>query len=84
MVFPEWGLGWGQSNKGATVTGSGAVGGGDDSVFITDMTRWFATHRVFEATFWDFGSSSVAGTRNPSVRLAFGTIGSTRSRLVHQ
>ena len=51
MVFPEWGLGWGQSNNGAAVTGSGAVGGGDNSVFITDMTRWFATHRVFEATY---------------------------------
>ncbi len=84
MVFPEWGLGWGQSNNGAAVTGSGAVGGGDNSVFITDMTRWFATHRVFEATYWDFGSSSVAGTRNQSVRLAFGTIGTTTSRLAHQ
>ena len=84
MVFPEWGLGWGQSDKGAAVTGSAAVGGGDDSVFITDMTRWFAAHRVFEATFWDFGSSSVAGTRNRSVRLAFGTIGTTRSRPAQQ
>ncbi len=28
MVFPEWGLGWGQSHNGAAVTGSGAVGEG--------------------------------------------------------
>ncbi len=84
MVFPEWGLGWGQSHNGAAVTGSAAVGGGDDSAFITDMTRWFAAHRVFEATYWDFGSSSVAGSRNHSVRLAFGTIASPTSRLAHQ
>ena len=84
MVFPEWGLGWGQSHNGAAVTGSAAVGGGDNSVFISDMTRWFATHNVFEATYWDFGSSSVAGARNHSVRLAFGTIASSTSRLAHQ
>ena len=69
MVFPEWGLGWGQSHNGAALTGSAAVGGGDDHTFITDMTKWFSTHRVFEATFWDYGSSSVAGGRNRSARL---------------
>ena len=84
MVFPEWGLGWGQSDHGAALTGSGAVGGGDNGVFIADMTRWFAAHRVFEATYWDYGSSSVAGARNHSVRLAFRTISSQLPPLAHQ
>ncbi|HTU39652.1 MAG TPA: glycosyl hydrolase [Acidimicrobiales bacterium] len=84
MVFPEWGLGWGQSHNGAALTGSGAVGGGDNRVFITDMTHWFATHRVFEATYWDFGSSSVAGSKNQSVRLAFARNAAPQARLAHQ
>lgn len=70
MVFPEWGLGWGKSDGGAPVTGSGSVSGGDNPVFINDMSRWFAAHKVFEATYWNYGSSSVSGGRNPKAKLA--------------
>jgi len=64
MVFPEWGLGWGTCARGAPVTGSAAVCGGDNPTFINDMTHWFATHNVFEATYWDYGSSSVSTVHN--------------------
>ena len=70
MVFPEWGLGWGKSNRGAPVTGSGAVCGGDNPIFINDMSRWIGTHNVLDATHWDYGSSSVSGGNNPRARVA--------------
>ncbi len=80
MVFPEWGLGWGDSNHGASVSGSSSVSGGDNPVFIRDMTGWFASHNVFESTFWDYGSSSVSGTKNHLVQIALGKDGSVRAR----
>ncbi len=70
MTFPEWGLGWGACAGGAPVTGSAAVCGGDNAVFINDMSHWFATHNVLEATYWDFGSSSLTGKRNHLVKAA--------------
>ena len=39
--------------------------GGDDAVFVNDMSQWIATHNVFEATFWDYGSSSVDQGSDP-------------------
>jgi Glycosyl hydrolase family 26 len=85
MVFPEWGLGWGQSHHGAALTGSGAVGGGDNQVFITNMSRWFATHNVFEATYWDYGSSSVSGKKNQAAQLALARVGASKqSRLTNR
>ncbi len=67
MVFPEWGLGWGTSaRRAAPVSGSAAVSGGDNATFVNDMSRWFATHNVFEATYWDYGSSALT----PHNRLA--------------
>ncbi len=66
MVFPEWGLGWGTcSASGQAVTGSGQVCGGDDGAFVAQMAGWIATHNVFEATYWDYGSSSVDSGSNP-------------------
>jgi len=66
MVFPEWGLGWGTcSATGQAVSGSSQVCGGDNATFIADLRQWFATHNVYEATYWDYGSSSVEGGANP-------------------
>ena len=31
--------------------------GGDDPTFINDMAQWINAHNVFNATFWDYGSS---------------------------
>ncbi len=73
MVFPEWGLGWGTCANGAPVTSSGAACGGDDPVFINDMAQWIDTHNVFEATFWDYGSSSVDDGSNPNTAAALAT-----------
>ncbi len=71
MVFPEWGLGWGTcSAAGQAVTGSSQVCGGDNATFINDMSQWFSTHNVFEATFWDYGSSSVDQGSNPDAAAA--------------
>jgi len=67
MVFPEWGLGWGDcaGNGQAVSDPNTQVCGGDDPTFIDDMAAWFAAHNVFEATYWDYGSSTVEGGANP-------------------
>ncbi len=71
MVFPEWGLGWGTcSRSGQAVTGSSQVCGGDDAAFVNDMSQWIATHNVFEATFWDYGTSSIDQGSNPNTAAA--------------
>ena len=68
MVFPEWGLGWGTcSSDGQAISSSGQVCGGDDAAFINEMSQWIATHNVFEATYWDYGTSSVDQGSNPNV-----------------
>ncbi len=77
MTFPEWGLGWGTcSSSGQAVSGSSQVCGGDDGAFVSEMAGWIATHDVFEATFWDYGSSTVGGGSNPvtaaALRSSFG------------
>jgi len=72
MVFPEWGLGWGTcSSSGQPISAPGSeTCGGDDGTFIDDSAAWFAAHDVLEATFWDYGSSSVDGGANPNTAAA--------------
>jgi hypothetical protein len=72
IVLPEWGLGWvgGQSaqstNDGAVLTvANESVGGGDDPTFIGDMAQWISRNNVFEANYWDYGTSSVDQGQNP-------------------
>ena len=67
IAFPEWGLGWGPSAPGAApvVAPNTQVSGGDDPTFVNDMANWITSHNVVEATFWDYGTSSVAQGQNP-------------------
>ena len=75
MVFPEWGLGWGTcSSSGQPISAPNQqVCGGDDGTFVDDMATWFAAHNVYEATFWDYGTSSVDGGSNPNTAAALQT-----------
>jgi glycosyl hydrolase family 26 len=67
ITFPEWGLGWGASDNGGPVNAPNQqVSGGDDPTFINDMAGWIASHNVLEATFWDYGTGSVASGSNPN------------------
>ena len=71
VTFPEWGLGWGTcSADGQAVTGSQNVCGGDNGTFVSDMIGWIATHDVIEATYWDYGTSSVDNGTNPEAAAA--------------
>jgi len=75
IVFPEWGLGWGRSapTSGPVsdhTPGTDETCGGDDPTFINDMVSWVAAHPVAEITFWDYGSSSIAGGNNPKTAAA--------------
>jgi hypothetical protein len=72
MVFPEWGLGWGTcSASGQAVSASNTqVCGGDDAQFINLSAQWFSSHNVAEATYWDYGSSSIAQGSNPNAAAA--------------
>ncbi|HXY27792.1 MAG TPA: glycosyl hydrolase [Acidimicrobiales bacterium] len=71
VTFPEWGLGWGTcSADGQAVTGSQSVCGGDNGTFVSDMMGWIATHDVIEATYWDYGTSSVDNGSNPAAAAA--------------
>jgi hypothetical protein len=71
ITLPEWGLGWGDGNAGQPVSDPGnQVSGGDDPTFINDMANWIATNNVYEATFWDYGTSTVTGGTNPNSEAA--------------
>ena len=71
ITLPEWGLGWGDGNAGQPVSDPGnETSGGDDPTFINDMANWIDTHNVYEATFWDYGSSTVASGSNPNTEAA--------------
>lgn len=70
MLFPEWGLGWGTCRRGATVSATKGVCGGDNPVFVRDTSQWFAAHNVVEVTYWDYGTSKITPTRNPKTRAA--------------
>ncbi len=66
IVLPEWGLGWGTcSAAGQPITApSGQTCGGDDATWVNLMARWIASHHVSEATYWDYGTSSVDASQN--------------------
>ena len=72
IVLPEWGLGWGTcSASGQPITSPGnQVCGGDDGPWIALMMRWMTAHKVVEATYWDFNTSTVRKGRNPSTAKA--------------
>jgi hypothetical protein len=71
ITLPEWGLGWGDGDAGQPVSDPGnETSGGDDPIFINDMANWIATNNVFEATFWDYGTSTVTGGSNPNSEAA--------------
>jgi hypothetical protein len=66
IVLPEWGLGWGTcSRSGQPISSSGQVCGGDNALWVNLMIKWIAAHKVLEATYWDFGSSTVRHGYNP-------------------
>ncbi len=65
IVLPEWGLGWGVCDAGQPVNApNNGTCGGDDPTFVGDMASWIKSNNVFEATFWDYGSSSMSGCPN--------------------
>ncbi|HTU39175.1 MAG TPA: IPT/TIG domain-containing protein [Acidimicrobiales bacterium] len=73
IVLPEWGLGWGVCAAGQPVSASGTqVCGGDNPTFINDMASWIKSNNVFEDTFWDNGSSSVAGCPSACTPIGYG------------
>jgi hypothetical protein len=73
IVLPEWGLGWGTCNAGQPISATnGETCGGDDPTFINDMSTWIKSNNVFEANFWDYGSSSVAGCPSACTRIGPG------------
>jgi hypothetical protein len=74
IVLPEWGLGWGTCNAGQPVTAVNGdeTCGGDDPTFINDMSSWIKSNNVFEANFWDYGSSSMAGCPNACTPIGSG------------
>lgn len=80
MVFPEWGLGWGTCSTRGIVTSSAAVCGGDNPSFIKSMSRWIATHNVFESSFWDYGTSRVNTSLNTATAGALRTYWATGDR----
>ncbi len=67
IVLPEWGLGFGTcSASGQPISVSGQqVCGGDDATWVKLMATWIATHHVAEATYWNFGRSTVRRGHNP-------------------
>jgi hypothetical protein len=66
LAIPEMGLGSGPSapNSGP-ITGNGALSGGDDPTFITDMFNWITQNNVAFVTYWDFQTSSIQNGQNP-------------------
>jgi Glycosyl hydrolase family 26 len=66
IVLPEWGLGWGASapNSAAVTDPGKQTSGGDDPGFIIDVASWVIAHKVFEATYWDSGTSSLGRGAN--------------------
>lgn len=75
IVLPEWGLGWGTcSASGQPISSpNNETCGGDNATWINLMAKWIASHNVYEATFWDFGTSSVSSRHNPHTAAALAT-----------
>jgi hypothetical protein len=72
IVLPEWGLGWGTcSANGQRISSkNNETCGGDDATWVDLMAKWIVSHDVYEATFWDFGRSSVSSRHNPRTAAA--------------
>ena len=75
ITFPEWGL---DPDSDPSASGGGVasaanhkVGGGDDPTFIDDMAQWISQHDVFDASYWDYGSSRLSPSSNPNSYAAF-------------
>jgi hypothetical protein len=67
VALGEWGLGPGPGNAGQGYSASNQeVSGGDDPTFIDDMADWIAANNVYEATYFDFGSSALNSSSNPN------------------
>ena len=75
IVLPEWGLGWGTcSESGQPISSrNDETCGGDNATWVNLMAKWIASHNVYEATFWDFGTSSVSSRHNPHTAAALAT-----------
>jgi hypothetical protein len=75
IVLPEWGLGWGTcSASGQPISASGQqVCGGDNGPWVNLMATWITTHHALEATYWDFGTSTVGRRHNPLTVKALST-----------
>jgi hypothetical protein len=67
IVLPEWGLGFGAcSASGQPITVSNQqVCGGDNATWVNLMANWIESQHVVEATYWDYGTSSVHRGHNP-------------------
>jgi hypothetical protein len=67
VALGEWGLGSVPGKSGQAYAASNQkVSGGDDPSFIDDMAKWVAANNVYEATYFDFGSSTLSSSSNPS------------------
>ena len=72
ITFPEWGLDPNPSsnNGGPTSQPGTEVGGGDDPTFIDDMAQWISQHNVLDASYWNYNSSQLSGSK-PNSYAAF-------------
>jgi hypothetical protein len=67
VAVGEWGLGSVPGRAGqAYSAGNQKVSGGDDPTFIDDMANWIAANNVYEATYFDSGSSALSPSSNPN------------------
>jgi hypothetical protein len=67
VALGEWGLGPGPGHAGQQYSANNQeVSGGDNPAFIDDMAKWIAANNVYEATYFDFGSSALSSNSNPN------------------
>ena len=67
VALGEWGLGTGPGNAGQPYEADNeTVSGGDDPTFINDMANWIASNDVYEASYFDFGSSALSSSSDPN------------------
>jgi hypothetical protein len=67
VALGEWGLGSVPGSAGQAYAASNQkVSGGDDPSFIDDMAKWVAANNVYEATYFDSGSSTLSSSSNPN------------------
>ena len=71
IALAELGLGTGTSAPGSgPITGSGALSGGDDPVFVSDVLSWATANGVARIVSWDYGASSIENGMNPLTAVA--------------